>query len=164
MMSQIESRTRSAADKPRYSASAVNRNRARRLTTLGRAAACAAIGLAIMCLGGCESLVEKPVNATPPEPVVSTMIIDKAMQERDYAPIHAQFVNTTVNTGNDGVSYVPKRHLPDYDYYVLDTTTFLINIAMMPYSAWKIHPGTDVPNRGATFAPSFTDARPSTPF
>jgi hypothetical protein len=118
------------------------------------------MGLVLLAAGGCAS----PEPASGPEPMVSTMVIDQAMLDRNAAPTHAYFVNTTVMTDNDGVTLVPKRNLPGYEYYVLDTTTFIANVFLLPYQAWEIPPGKDVPNRAVTFPPSYTDARPATPF
>jgi hypothetical protein len=126
---------------------------------LRRALALAALAAASVSLFGCAG----PPGATPPEPVVSTMVIDKAMQQRNFEPAYANFTNTTVMTGNNGVSVEPKPDQPDYNYYVLDTTTFLANVLLMPVSAFEVPPGKDVPNRGPAFAPSYTDARPTTP-
>jgi len=161
-MHLIDRHQRGATGNSPVAATAIQPRRAgaSRLATLGRAAACAAIGVAVLASGGCES----PAPPPGPEPVVSTMTIDRAMQARDWAPTHAYFVNTTVQTGSNGVSYEPKRGQPAYVYYVIDTTTFLTNVLLLPISAWEVPPDKDVPNRGATFAPSYTDARPATPF
>jgi len=159
-MLSTDAQTSRTTKRSGHGTSAGNTRRAGRFAAMAHTAMCGAIVAAMLACIGCES----PVIGPPAEPVVSTMVIDKAMQDRDFSPTPVYFVNTTVQTGNDGVTLVLKHGEPCYVYYFMDTPTFLTNLAAMPGSAVLTPPTEDVPNRGATFPPSHTDARPSTPF
>jgi hypothetical protein len=135
--------------------------------SLIRKRTCGRWGLAIVAgaalcagAGGCQNTQ----LATAPEPLITHITPDPAMQKRNFSIVEAQYTNTTVMTGVDGFRREPKPDLPQYDYYLIDPFTFVYDTLTIFYTGAKTLPGTDVPNRAQTYPPTYTGAQPLTPF
>jgi len=113
-----------------------------------RKAAIIAAGMLWACvLGGCQFAVNRPVNANLDH---STLIVDEAMQRRDWDRSVARYANGDTIAGPDLI--VIESTGPTWLQRVTDPAISSINDGMVPVTTvldppWKdrIYPGVQVP-------------------
>src|SRR5947207_2388741 len=97
----------------------------RRLTALALTGASLATVGALT--GGCAKRQPErvEVNTTP-------LVIDEAMQRRDWDRSIAYYPNGAVIAGPTLFNYEPKRNQVGYSYFASDSLTFFVNIVLLP--------------------------------
>ena len=89
------------------------------------------------------------------------LIVDAAMQQRDWDVTHAYYQNGSTLNWSTGFAYVPKPDMPNTAYSVADTGTFLINVLTSPYTFFTQSGG--VVSGGVAVPPSYTAVPPLPP-
>src|SRR5262249_29537720 len=108
-------------------------------------------------LAGCSAR-----HNSPPEVLEEPVPADEAMIKRDWAQSAALYPNGAVAAGPTQFNYEPTRNMPEYKYYVADTSTFLVNMALLPYNLLTNPQGSVRIYPGQTILPTFT-AQPKLP-
>src|SRR5436309_2557657 len=97
-----------------------------------------------------------------PVAVADPITPDEAMQRRDWPQATAGYPNGAVAAGPTEFNYEPKRGMPEWQYSLADSSTFLVNMALLPYNLVK-HPQTEVVvTPGETVGPTYS-AQPVMP-
>jgi hypothetical protein len=96
---------------------------------------------------------------TPPKPdqlTDNTIKPDQAMQRRDWDQSSAMYPNGQVVAGPTEFPFEPKHNQSSYSYYGADSATFLLNVAVMPYSLIVTPPWQKITYPGAVTPPTST--------
>jgi hypothetical protein len=99
---------------------------------------------------------------SPPVENVAPIPADEAMQHRDWPQVAAVYPKGAVVAGPTNFNYEPKRGMPEWNYYYADTSTFTVNMLLLPYNFFKAPPWTARTYPGETIPPTFT-AQPVMP-
>jgi hypothetical protein len=131
----------------------------------------------VLLLGGCQQsqeaqvthltradkLVEFPprqpsdrVNDTP-------IIVDEAMQARDWQPVAATYPNFSSTAGPTEVTLEARPDLKPWWHAALETPLFVTNIVLMPLAMWQTPPWDQVEATSFYVPPSYTANPPSEP-
>lgn len=93
----------------------------------------AKVALGGLLLGGCV----QPMTDTPTAPLVEEpMVIDQAMQVRDWDRSTAVYTNLAFVAGSPGFWYQPKWDQPDWTYAVVEAPLFLGQALILPITVW----------------------------
>ena len=125
----------------------------------------------ILALGaGCSSSgsasswcpVRKVQNAPPDELNDSPLVVDDAMQLRDWDRASATYANGNTPAGPTEFPYEPKWNQPNWVYPVVETPLFVGQSVLMPITMIFTPPWTPVMWKGATIDTTYT-AMPALP-
>ncbi|MGH7176457.1 MAG: hypothetical protein ACREJC_03665 [Tepidisphaeraceae bacterium] len=120
------------------------------------------MSVAMLCAGlgfcGCVRRGNIAPDQTNPTPLV----VDQAMELRNWEQSQAMYENMTVIAGPTGFLYEGPPDGHNYSYAVLDVGIFLGNICLMPYAYCLTPPWGAVEYRGITMPPTYT-AQPVLP-
>ncbi len=117
----------------------------------------------ILCLatlaliGGCVDATTTSTGEINTEPLT----IDPAMQQRTWEPTVAYYQNGDVKTQSTGFAYSSNAPYSQYDYYVTDTGTYLVNLITSPWTFYQQRDG--VVNTGTQLPPTYTAVPPLPP-
>lgn len=129
----------------------------RKSKTAGLRLACgAALALAGLA-GGCQWAGPPPterVNTTP-------VVIDEAMQRRDWDQSVAYYQNGAVVAGPTATYLRPDPELPELAQGALETPLFVANVVIFPFTWVAAPPWADVVYRGMNLEPTYTAAPPT---
>src|ERR1041385_419514 len=116
----------------------------------------ATAAMALSSMVGCVA-----VGPTQPDEYNSTpLVIDDAMQHRDWEPTTAYYESGDTVAGPTGFVMQPKDDLGYVQRQAIEIPTFLGNTAIMPFVLMKTPPGEDVTYRGAVQEPTYTAMPP----
>ena len=131
-------------------------------------AAAMLIGGGAMLLGGCHgscpmSCPVQRIKDTPPEAINDTpLVVDPAMQVRDWDRSSAYYASGGVVAGPTGFLYEPKRGQPEWHYALLESPLFLVQTIALPVTLAFNPPWSKVVYKGVTVEPTYT-AMPALP-
>lgn len=108
-------------------------------------------------LGGCVESSTTTAGSINTEPLV----IDPAMQARNWEPTIAYYANGDTSGWSTGFAYEPRADLEPYQYYFADTGTYLLNLVTSPYTFYKQRDGTV--STGVQLPPTYTAMPPLPP-
>lgn len=113
--------------------------------------------LALVSIGGCEGFQ----NAPPPDKLNDTpLVIDQAMQNRDWDRSSVEYTNTTILAAPTRQTWVPRQDMPPIADGFAETGIFLGNVVLMPVQL-VTQPWADVvPYRPVTIPPTYTAMPP----
>lgn len=115
----------------------------------------AAVGAVLA--GGCNSCpVQKKQNQPPVALNDTPVIIDEAMQIRQWDVSTAKYQNGDTFAGPTMFAYEPKWNQPEWHYQFIDTPLFLTQLAGMPIMLFVTPPGKDLRYTGETIEPTYT--------
>ena len=123
---------------------------------LARPAIAAALA-GLVFVTGCQEqkyVDKQKVDATP-------LNIDAAMQQRQWDRVTAEYQSGATHNGSTGTLFTPNHDASPYTYAVTDPGTFLLNVAILPYTLYKQRNGVD--SGGVDLPPSYTAVPPQTP-
>ncbi len=126
------------------------RNHRRKLPALFHVALSMAASASFMILGGCQ-------RARPPQPDAlndAPLIVDEAMQIRDWDRSVAYYPSGAVVAGSPRVTFVPRYETRLA--YAADPLIGLGNILLIPFTLFATPPGAKVASRGAIVPPTHT--------
>src|SRR5688572_24018413 len=124
------------------------------------AALVAGCGLAIAAAAtGCQRVPKNEPVALNDNP----LIIDEAMQLRDWDRSSATYENTATVGGPHGRVFEVKDDAPAYQQVAADVPITLANFVIMPYTLIRTPPTRAVPYRGAITPPTYTAVPPLPP-
>ncbi|MGC4030733.1 MAG: hypothetical protein QM754_03140 [Tepidisphaeraceae bacterium] len=114
--------------------------------------------LAVVALTGCQAKTYSSRDKVSTEP----MVVDQAMQQRQWEPVKAYYENGDVASWTTGFGYTSKQ-LGNYPstYVLTDTGTFVLNVFTLPYTAYVERDG--VVTGGSKLQPSYTANPPLPP-
>jgi hypothetical protein len=113
------------------------------------------IKLATVCLcagvvAGCTCPIQRRANAAP-EPVDETpLIVDGAMQLREWDRSVAYYSNGDTYAYPTLFWYEPAWNQPEFNYYFIETPLFIGQTLAMPLVMWMPPPWTSVKYTGVT--------------
>jgi hypothetical protein len=114
-------------------------------------AAAAALGIAALASPGCQRYRNVPRGAVKDEPVV----IDEAMQIRDWEPSSARYTNPRFIAGPTGFLYQPAYDMPAPVYAAQETPMFILQALALPVTVWLPPLYTPVEYAGETLEPTW---------
>ena len=119
----------------------------------------AAALLSLLLATGCQR-----VQNTPPEALNTTpLVIDRAMQLRNWEPSSVEYANGSVVAGPLGFWFEPRPDLPEWQHTFVDPAMFAGQALILPVTVFFPPPWTDFAYRGATVEPTYTAAPPLPP-
>ena len=107
--------------------------------------------LGALALVGCQRYTKVPPGVVKDEPVV----IDEAMQIRDWEPSSARYTNPRFIAGPPGFWFIPKYDMPEPLYAVQETPMFILQAVGLPLTMWFPPPWTPVEYAGETLEPTW---------
>lgn len=123
----------------------------------------------LFVLGGCQSMsssasgvVHKIVNAPPDELNDSPLVVDGAMQLRDWQRGEAQYANGDTPAGPIGFNYEPAWNQSAYRYPMIETPLFIVQTVLLPVTLTMTPPWTEKTWTGATIGTTY-NAMPALP-
>jgi hypothetical protein len=120
----------------------------------------AKVALGALLLGGCV----QPMTATPEAPLTEEpMVIDQAMQVRDWDRSAAVYTNLSFVAGSPGFWYQPKWNEPDWTYAVVEAPLFLGQALILPITVWFPPQWEPVNYAGLKMAPTYHAMPPLRP-
>jgi hypothetical protein len=108
-------------------------------------------------VGGCEQVLPPPSMRINSEPVV----VDEAMQRRDWPLVTAEYANGVTVAGPTGQYFRADRRLPQVAQGAIETPLFVGQVALMPFDFLWDPPWEDVQYPRAQAPASYTDAPPT---
>src|SRR5450432_1038702 len=84
--------------------------------------------LAMVLLGGCSSMqcpIQRVQNAPPAAENTTPLVIDQAMQVRDWDRVTAHYANGDTIAGPTGTPYEVRWNQPAWEYVALETPLFV---------------------------------------
>jgi hypothetical protein len=121
---------------------------------------------------GCQSMsasmssmqcpIQKIQNAPPDELNDSPLVVDGAMQLRDWQRMTAQYANGDTPAGPTGFLYEPRWNQPEWTYAVIETPLFVGQTLALPVVFAFTPPWTPVTYKGATIEATY-NAMPALP-
>ena len=121
--------------------------------------ATAALGIVALATPGCQRYPYAPHGRLHDEPVV----IDEAMQIRDWEPSTAHYTNPRFIAGPKGFWYDPAYNMPAPVYAVQETPMFLLQTLALPLTVWLPPLWTPIEYAGETLEPSWHAMPPLPP-
>ena len=118
------------------------------------------IALGLLAATGCTPQQHHTRGQVSTEPLV----IDQAMQQRQWEPVTAYVENGSTKSGSTGFAYEPRQGMEGYQgsaYYLADVGTFFVNLVTLPYTLWVERDG--VVSGGEQIPPSYTANPPLPP-
>lgn len=109
-------------------------------------------------LGGCamQCPVERVKNSPPEAQPQNALIIDQAMQARDWQRASANYANGNVLAGPTGFLFAPNEKAPDWEYGLIESPLFVGQTVGLPITLTLTPPWTPVLYSGATVEPTYT--------
>lgn len=109
-------------------------------------------------LYGCQSwLPIEPVGNIPPdEQSQSPVLVDGAMQMRQWEPVAARCARGDVIAGPTGFWLQPKQADPQCLNAVIESPLFVAQTVALPVTIWLPPPWTEVRYTGATMQTTYT--------
>jgi len=96
------------------------------------------------------------VNDTP-------ILVDDAMEARNWQPVAATYPNFSSTTGPAEQTFVPRSDLKPYPRAALETPVFIANILLMPLAMLQTPPWDQVEATSLYVPPTYTGNPPSEP-
>lgn len=111
-----------------------------------------ALVLTVSCVTGCAS-----IDRTSPQPVsTEPMPYDPALVLRTWDASTAYYANGDTLSAPSGFNYSPETARPNWQYYLIDTGIFALNVVTLPYTlATSLPLAEDQVNQGVVLEPSF---------
>lgn len=113
-----------------------------------------------LAAAGCQEQARFTRGEVMDEPLV----IDQAMQKRQWEPQTAYVENGSTVNWSTGFAYEPRHNLGGYNgsaYYAADIGTFFVNLVTLPYTLWVERDGVE--SSGVVLPPSYTANPPLPP-
>jgi hypothetical protein len=107
--------------------------------------------LALAAITGCRPAVNRPVKADLNQ---TPLVVDEAMQKRDWDRSVARYANGDTIAGPDLISY--ENTTPEPLMRVTDPVFSVINDSLVPISIIFLPPWKDVIYQGVQFPPTYT--------
>ncbi len=112
--------------------------------------------LALLAMGGCQTVNPVP----PPSPLNTTpLVVDEAMQNRDWEPTAAAYQNDVVTANpTDWTLHPDPAKQPGSG--LVEPGTYLLNIGLLPYAIIKDPPWEPAQSKAMVMEPTYTGNEP----
>lgn len=117
---------------------------------------------AIVCAAGFFIIAgsigcQRTATTSRPEPLNETpLVVDEAIQLRDWERSTAYYPNGAVVAGNTGFFFEPDENLSNWQYLLIEPPLFVLNVALLPVSLVMTPPCVPVVYEGAKIPPTYT--------
>ena len=118
-----------------------------------------AAGTLVLSLAGCQRIATSPRLPVNEEP----MLVDQAMQLRDWDRSDAYYTNTSFVAGPVGFLFEPSYTNPYWSYAVLEFPLFVGQVLALPVTLWLPPPWTPVNYSGGKVEPTYHGMPPLPP-
>jgi hypothetical protein len=137
---------------------------------LNRKTAALLLSAGALLAGGCQSggsmsmncPLQKIQNAPPDELNDSPLVVDGAMQLRDWQRVSVEYANGDTPAGPTGFLYEPRWNQPEWVYAAIETPLFIGQTVALPVVFVMTPPWTPVTYKGATIEATY-NAMPALP-
>jgi hypothetical protein len=120
------------------------------------------LAVGVFVLGGCHSNssmmscpISKIQNAPPDELNDSPLVVDGAMQLRDWQRAEATYANGDTPAGPTGFNYEPAWNQSGYRYPIVETPLFIGQTLLLPVTLTMNPPWTEKVYTGATIGTTY---------
>src|SRR5205814_4103813 len=93
-------------------------------------------------------------------PNQTPLIVDEAMQLRDWEPVTANWESGATIAGPTGFVFEPSPTLPPYEDMLVENGLFIGQVLAVPLTLSMEPPSTDIIYRGVRQEPSYTAVPP----
>lgn len=101
--------------------------------------------------------IVQQIRNTPPEPENQTpLLVDDAMQLRDWDRSTAHYANGNTIAGPTGFLFEPRWNQPEWTYAALETPLFMVQTLASPLVLIVTPPWTPIMYTGVTVGPTYT--------
>jgi hypothetical protein len=123
-------------------------------------------GAVVMALSGCQGDSNPFARArnTPPEPLnAEPLMVDEAMQLRDWNRVTALYASGDTAAGATGFPFTTRQDQPEWRYAALETPLFVFQAIALPVNLIIAGPTREIHYAGATIEPTHTAMPPLPP-
>jgi hypothetical protein len=107
--------------------------------------------------------VQRIRNAPPDTPGDAPLLVDQAMQIRDWDRSTALYANGDTIAGNTGFWYQPRWHQPEWVYPIIETPLFVGQTLALPVTLSIQPPWKQVNYTGVSMEPTYSAMPPLPP-
>jgi hypothetical protein len=119
-----------------------------------------------IALAGCQSFrspVQRIANAPAGQLNDTPMIVDQAMQIRDWDRSSAYYTNTMFEAGSVGFLYEPRYDNPGWSYAAIEPPLFAAQVVALPVTIWFPPPWAPVNYASERVEPTYHGVPPLPP-
>lgn len=124
-----------------------------------------AVAMGLLVSSGCamDSIIERSANTPPERETQATVMVDQAMQLRNWDRSTAYYGNGNVVAGPTGFWYQPARDQSEWRYAIEETPLFVVQTIALPVTLVVTPPWTPVMYSGVTVPPTYHGLPPLPP-
>lgn len=121
-------------------------------------------GGVMLTLAGCQGNPYERAGNSPPEPLnAEPLVVDEAMQIRDWNRVTALYANGDTAAGATGFPFTTRRDQPEWRYAALEAPLFVFQAVTLPIHLAIAGPTREVHYAGATIDTTYTAMPPLPP-
>jgi hypothetical protein len=118
------------------------------------------LAAASLMVGGVGAGCQSNVSTATDDYNNAPLVIDEAMQRREWEPVTASYESGDTVAGPTGFKYVPRNDLGYVQTQLVEPALFVGQVLILPINMIAEPPGTDVVYRGAVQEPTYTAVPP----